>query len=87
MIVCHCNVICSERIRAAVVQAFEETPGSEVTPAKVYARCRRAPSCGACQSAIRQIIDLVVAERAAAPVLPAATGTFAFIEGALPKPL
>lgn len=87
MIVCHCNVICSERIRAAVTEAFDEMPGAEVTPAKVYARCRRSPSCGSCQGAIRQIISHVAAERAAAPVLPVAPGAFAFVEGARPKPL
>lgn len=65
MIVCHCNVICSDRIRTAVTEALEELPTATITPATVYERCKRAPDCGGCQFAIRRIIRDMVAEREA----------------------
>ena len=64
MIICHCNVICSKRIEAAVSEALQEETLGPVTPASVYEQCRCAPSCGGCHQLIRRIIQDMTAERA-----------------------
>ncbi len=68
MIVCHCNVICSSEISAAVEEVLEQVPAAAVTPAMVYERCNSVPDCGGCQFVIQRIIrDIAAARDGAAP--------------------
>ena len=69
MIVCHCNVICSERISSAVRDAMEEFPGCAITPALVYARCRAVPDCGNCKLKIRKIMEDIASETVFTPTV------------------
>lgn len=67
MIVCHCNVICTNRIKAIVEDALVELPAQAITPALVHARCGKAPNCGKCQLTIHRVIKSMVEEAATRP--------------------
>ena len=66
MIVCHCNVITSDRIETVVADALQQMPASAITAAHVYSGCHAKPDCGNCSARICQIIKNLAAEHSAA---------------------
>jgi bacterioferritin-associated ferredoxin len=50
MIVCHCNAISDQDIRAAVTWMRAADPMTMVTPGKVYRALGKRPDCGGCLS-------------------------------------
>ena len=57
MIICHCNILTSDRIEAAAADAIAEAPGRRATPEQVFLRCGARPNCGSCRETIRGIIE------------------------------
>ena len=66
MIVCHCNVITSDRIETVVSDAMQQMPASAITAAHVYDSCQVMPDCGNCSARICQIIKNMTAQDVAA---------------------
>lgn len=48
MIICHCNLINDDDIRAAVDWMRAADPDTVITPGKVYRALGKRPDCGSC---------------------------------------
>src|SRR5262245_55285679 len=57
MIVCHCNVIRSEEIRAAVRDVLDRDRLAVVTPGVVFRCCGARPQCGGCMPNFARHVD------------------------------
>ncbi len=58
MIICSCNVISDNDIRAAISKIRKRTPDTMLTPGKVYKQLGKRAQCGTClQNAIEIIIS------------------------------
>ena len=56
MIVCSCNVLTKQRIRAAAEALAVEDPFRPITPGRLFRALGARPQCGTCFSVIRTII-------------------------------